>query len=106
MERESATRDIWVELRTNNERIEGIIRVPEDSRCRRIADLIWHADRGASGVLHLTKATVYDLKTEEVKFRKEILGINRQIVAFAAPLNGSAFEKPSGKIPAIDISQN
>ncbi|MBI4057682.1 MAG: hypothetical protein HY399_09065 [Elusimicrobia bacterium] len=106
MERETATRDIWVELWTNKERIEGIVRVPDNSRCRRIADLIWHADRGASGVLHLTKATVYDLKTEAVKFRKEVLGVNRQMVTFAAPKDSDNLGKPTNENPTIDITQN
>ena len=99
-QREVPTRDIWMEIYTPQERIEGAVRVPAHSRCRRIADLIWHADRGASGVLHLAQATVYDRKTSEIKFHKNSLGVNKSQVLFCFPMQRSAQEnEPVWDIP-------
>ncbi|MBI4054888.1 MAG: hypothetical protein HY402_02005 [Elusimicrobia bacterium] len=82
-----ATREVWVELRTPEERIEGMVKVPAHSRCRRISDFIWHADRGALGILHLANATVFNGQTNAVKFRKSALGVNKNQVIYFSLLN-------------------
>lgn len=79
-------REVWVEMRTATERIEGAVRVKADARCRRIGDVVQAADRDGSGILHLVQATVFDAQTNTVKFHRSSLGISRQQVIFAAPL--------------------
>ena len=102
-----APRDIWVELRTETDRIEGLVRLPAKSKARRISDLLKIADRGESGVIHLMNATVYDAATNAVKFRKRSLGVNVDKVIYASPLGA---EEPSVKkvfdIPAVGMSAN
>jgi len=110
--REVPTRDVWMEVHTPEDRIEGVVRVPANSRCRRIADLVWHADRGASGILHLANVTVYDKKTSSVRFRKNSLGINKQHVIYCFPVNQQAGEphqvwdisESTGKAPMPPLS--
>ncbi len=79
-------KEVWVELRTPTERIEGAVRMKVDARCRRIGDVVMQADRDGSGILHLVQATVFDAQTNAVKFHRSSLGISRQQVIFAAPL--------------------
>lgn len=79
-------REVWIELRTSTERIEGAVRVAASGRCRRIGDVVSAADRDGSGILHLVQATVFDAQTNEVKFHRSSLGVSRQQVIFAAPL--------------------
>lgn len=79
-------REVWVELRTSTERIEGAVRVAASGRCRRIGDVVGAADRDGSGILHLVQATVFDAQTNAVKFHRSSLGVSRQQVIFAAPL--------------------
>ncbi len=83
--RESA-RDVWVELRTATDRIEGVVRIPAKSKARRISDILKVADRGENGLLHLMNATVYDQATNTVKFKRRTLGVNKDLVVFASPL--------------------
>lgn len=85
-EKQARLREVWVELRTTTERIEGAVRMKADARCRRIGDVVKQADRDDSGILHLVQATVFDALTNEVKFHRSSLGVSRQQVIFAAPL--------------------
>lgn len=100
-------RDVWVELRTSTDRIEGLVRLPAQSKARRISDLLKVADRGESGVIHLMNVTVYDQATNAVKFRKRSLGVNKEMVIYASPLGA---EEPALKkvfdIPAVGMSAN
>lgn len=101
-----STREVWIELRTASDRIEGIVRVPLTSRSRRIADVIKHADRDGSGILHLTKVTVFDLRTNAVKFHKRSLGVNRQSVIFAGPLEVPTESKLSFGLTPQEVQNN
>ena len=100
-------RDVWIELRTATDRIEGLVRLPAKSKARRISDLLKIADRGESGVLHLMNVTVYDQATNTVKFRKRSIGVNKELVIYASPLGA---EEPMLKkifdVPAVGMSAN
>ena len=87
--RKEPLREQWIELRTATDRIEGLILIPKATQTRRIADLLLQADRGHCGMLHIAQATVYDLKTNEKKFYKPSLAVNRALVIYAAPLTAN-----------------
>lgn len=100
-------RDVWIELRTATDRIEGVVRIPAGSKSRRISDVLQYADRGDNGLLHLMNATVYDQVTHGVKFKRRSLGINRNLILYASPLGA---EEPALKkvfdIPTVGMSAN
>ncbi len=99
-------RELWVELRTASERIEGVVRVPASSRCRRIGDIIRQADRDDSGVLHLARAVVFDSRTNSVKFERRNLGVSRRSVIFASPLETPNESKLPWSLPPKEVLNN
>jgi hypothetical protein len=86
-EKPAKTREQWVELRTQTERIEGIVHMPAGAKGRRISDFIMEADRGHTGMLHLTCATVFEVDSNRIKFHKQSLAVNKSMVLYAAPLS-------------------
>ncbi|OGS04109.1 MAG: hypothetical protein A3G41_08230 [Elusimicrobia bacterium RIFCSPLOWO2_12_FULL_59_9] len=105
-EKSQPTRDVWIELRTALHRIEGIVRVPSHTPCRRISDMIWHADRGASGILQLADAAVYGLDSNKVLFRKPILGVNKGSVLFVSPMAAESEPSLVWEIPLSEYTRN
>lgn len=93
----SQSRDVRVEIRTASERIEGFIKIPIEAQnyCKRLSDILWYADRGGTGVLTISNAFVYDLKTSKLITRQSLLGVAKaQITYFwLLPLEGGA-EQP------------
>lgn len=93
----SQSRDVRVEIRTATERIEGFIKIPAEAQnyCKRLSDILWYADRGGTGVLTLSNAFVYDLKTSKLITRQSLLGVAKaQITYFwLLPQEGGA-EQP------------
>lgn len=101
------SRQQWIELRTQSERIEGIVVMPMGSKRRRIADILAEADRGHSGMLHLAEATVYDLQTNKVVFQKRSLAVNKALVLYAAPLSAhDTLPKKVWEAPLMGASVN
>lgn len=106
-EKPSKTREQWVELRTATERIEGIVHMPTGVKGRRISDFLMEADRGHCGMLHLTRATVFDLETNRIKFHKQSLAVNRALVIYAAPLaSHESMPKRVYEPPMAGVSAN
>lgn len=99
-------RDVWIELRTATDRIEAIVRMPLDAHSRRIGDIVRQADRDVSGILHLSQATVFDIRTNAVKFHKNSLGVSRQQVIFAAPLEVPTDSKLSFGLTPQEVLNN
>ena len=99
-------REVWIELRTSTERIEGVVRMKADARARRIADVLKQSDRDDSGVLHLVNATVFDTRTNQVKFHKRSLGVNRQQVTYASPIEVPNESKMPWGLPPAEVLAN
>ena len=100
------TKDIWVELRTAGERIEGVVRVPKDARTRRISDILKLADRDQCGILHLLNVTVFDARSNAVRFHKRSMGINRDSVTFASRLEAPNESKMPWSLPPAEVLNN
>jgi len=106
-QKEPRGQDRWIELRTQTERIEGVVFIPGEKKSRRISDLLLQADRGGDGMLHLSQAAVYDLETNDLKFRKRSLAINRAMVLYASPLlSGEGLPKRIWEPPKAALSTN
>ena len=73
----------------------------------RISDFLSEADRGHCGMLHLSNATVYDLESNKILFRKRTLAVNRSLVIFAAPLlSHESLPKGVFEPPLVGLSHN
>ncbi|MBI4425416.1 MAG: hypothetical protein HY554_16925, partial [Elusimicrobia bacterium] len=59
-----------------------------------------------SGILHLAQATVFDCRTNAVKFHKRSLGVSRQSVIFAAPLEVPNESKLPWSLPPKEVLNN
>ena len=104
---EDRSREQWIELRTQTERIEGVVHMPASSKGRRIADFLLESDRGHCGMLHLAHATVYDINTGAIKFRKRNLAVNKAMVMFASPSSASENLPKGGlKTPLVGMNAN
>ncbi len=77
-------KEVRVEIRTNCERIEGFIKIPQEAQsyCKRLSDILWYADRGGTGILTIANAFVYDLKTSKLVTRQNLLGVSKSQVVY------------------------
>lgn len=107
LNQQDRSREQWIELRTQTERIEGVVHMPPSSKGRRIADFLLESERGQCGMLHMAHATVFDLETGAIKFRKRNLAVNKAMVIYASPLSANeSLPKRVIKGPLVGMSAN